>query len=236
MNKILIIIISFNLFIFSLLLNADNNELDSLLSGASKAFKENRIEEGLISLDTASQIAESQKNIKACLEIGLLYKDLPAELERNVFAADILKKGYRFAAEQKKWHILGKFAEALGELGEKDTAVEIYDIIFLQAGKNKDKDTFIALKKKYQKLGDSERVEFCDKMIKALTITPPPGQPVPIQTVRDPKRQPPMQVQQMQRQLSDQEIQQTLEYFREKKQLEHDKKKKITPSNEYSPY
>lgn len=210
------------------LLHSESAEINSLLDNSKKAFNEKRIEEGLISLDKAAQLAETQKDANACLAVGLAYAGLPSELERKAFAVDILKKGSDFAKDKKDYSLLGKYAKELKDLGEKDTAIEIYDEIFLYAGELKDKDIFTALKTRYEELGDSERVGLCCKMIEALNPPPPPDwQPVG-ETIRDHKDVSETS-QQSQRSLADQEVQATMDIIRERKKLKEAQKNKTMP-------
>lgn len=226
-----IILIVFLILFFIPLLHSD--EIDSLLVDSSKAFSENKTEEGLILLDKAAQIAESRKNAKACLRVGSAYIDLPSELERKSFAVDILKKGAGFAIEGEKWPMLGDFAMALQHLGEKDSAIEMYDEIFLKAGELRDKETISVLETRYNELGDKERVDICRKMIEALTIPPPPNWKPLGETVRGPKESTDV-TGQVQSQIASQQVQKTMEYFIEKKRLEQQKKNK--PMSNIGPY
>lgn len=234
--KILLTI--FFVFLFLLCgfsLYCEDTAIKTLLVTANKALEENKTEEALISLDAAVQIAESEKDPQACLEIALLYEKLPAELERKEFAIDILEKGAVFAEQQKKLPLLWEFAGLLMEFGRNDSAIRLYDQLFIEAGQEKDKYDFIALKGQYEKLGDQERVALCDKMIKIISI-PPANWPLVGETIRGPKQTSSPQVQQYNRQLADQEIHQTVEHLQEKRQLEEDKKKRTYPDNGYYPY
>lgn len=211
---------------------SDVKGINSLLDDSKKAFVENRVEEGLTLLDKAAQIAKDEKDAAMCLKIGLEYLGLPREYERKSFASVILKNGAEFALAQQKWQILAEYAEILQELGEKDTAVEIYDNIFLKAGEMRDKDTVIELKKRYTQLGDAERADICQKMIDALTIAPPQDWQPLGESVRGAK-QVDTRVQQSQGALADQEVQGAMDYFREKKKQEQQKKNKPVSYNPY---
>lgn len=210
------------------MLYPETAEIDSLLDNSRKAFNEKRIEEGLILLDEAAQIAKTKKDADACLLVGLAYAELPNELERGAFAVDILQKGAEFAKGKKDYSLLGKYARELKGLGEKNTAIEIYDEIFLYAGELKDKDVFTTLKTKYEELGDSERAELCDKMLEALNPPPPPDWQPLGETIRGHKDVSDAS-QQSQRFLADQEIQAAMDVIREKKKLKEAQKNKVSP-------
>lgn len=209
------------------------DEVNYLLDNSKKAFAEKKTEEGLLLLDKAAHTAETQKDAKACLKIGLTYAGLPNEFDRKEFAISILKKGAEFAMAEGDTLLLSEYAKTLKNLGEKDTTIQIYDYIFFKAGELKDKDTFSILKQKYEELGDTERAELCAKMIDALTIPPPPDWQPLGESVRGPKTAPDSS-QQYQRALSDQQVQATMDYFREKKKLEEQKKKKLMPTSDSS--
>lgn len=221
-DVVIILIIS----LLSLYSYAD--EIDSLLNDSVKAFSEKRTEDGFILLDKAAQLAEESKDPKMCLEIGKRYNELPGELERKNFAIAIFEKGAGFAKAQGKWAMLADFALAMQLLGEKDSAIGVYDEIFIKAGELRDVDAFGVLKVRYEELGDPERAELCGKMIDALTIPPPPNWQLLGETVRGPKESSDV-TGQVQRQIADQQVQKTMEYFIEKKKLEEQKKKKLSP-------
>lgn len=207
-------------------------EINSLLKDSASAFNEKRTQDGLTLLDKAAQLAEETQDAVMCLEIGRRYIELPGELERKGFAIYIFKKGAGFAKAQGKWAILPDFAMALQLIGERDSAIEIYDDIFIKAGEIKDIDAFGVLKVRYEELGDTERSELCGKMIEALTIPPPPDWQPLGETVRGPKKTSDV-TGRVQRQIADQQVQKTMEYFMEKKKLEEQKKKRPMPLYPY---
>lgn len=207
----------------------ETDEISTLLDSSKKAINENNMEEGLILLDKAARLAEEQKDAEECLSVGLAYAGLPGELERKAFAVDILKKGAGFAEKEKDYTLLGKYAKAFKSLDEKDTAIKIYDEIFLYAGELKDKDVFTTLKTIYKELGDEERAGLCDKMIDALNLPPPPDWQPLGETIRNPKDVHDVS-QQSQRSLADQEIQATMDYIKEKRKLHEEKENRPMPS------
>jgi len=228
MKRMILLSIIVLIIFYTLPVLAD--DIDSLLDNSTTAFNEKRVEDGLVALDKASQSAEEKKDYAACLKVGLAYAKLPPELERKDYAIDILNKGADFAVEQQKWTILWNFADTLENLNANDEAIAIYDQLFLKAAQIKDKDTIFELKKRYEQLYSTERVEVCAKMIDALTVQPPTNWQPLGESVRGNKETPPDAVQQTQRQIADQQVQSAMEYFIEKRKLAAQKKVKPMPT------
>jgi tetratricopeptide (TPR) repeat protein len=203
-----------------------NSEIDSLLDDAKQAFVENKNVYGLFLIDEAGKIAERNKDYKSCQNIGEMCSNLPVESKRNERAKIILKKGADFALAEGRWYILGDIAKVLQKLGDKEGAISIYDEIFLEVKELKDKEAFITLKAKYAELGDPGRAQLCSRMIKALTISPPPGWRPLGETVRGPKKPPSEEVQSAQRQIEDMQVQKAIEYDTEKEKLKEKKKER----------